>query len=748
MSQFGGNSRPLEYTVCIDSRNRDTVCYPEPNDFKVDVNFSRGLPVQRIYLGSIELPLPQYIIEDEWSQFYMSEGFSINATAGSEIQCQRTFAIQDDSATGMAIYAAELPVFLNPIVSIDNSLPNSPVFETLYTHNLDIRQLWSWGVPMRLISTNLSDPEWIDLTEQNAHLVILSPTTFQLLDTPVVVNSTGGYLLAPTIPNPQIMADIITASLHLNGGSQFSVRFDGTTNQFCVKRTRPNTLSYYRGQSNYQSNGQPNCQPYNQATAVLIVDNSNNERCLTRVMGFGCTNLPFPPGECSEICGHYGYQCMSYLKLTAGNYNIESFPVEFYLQANRFYFTTPCDPSAPNAIPPPVFVFSDACGSCFSVSTPEGFTYGKYSSPEIFAKTLQDGMNLATGTSDYVVIYQTDVTGAFGSFTFSTVSGANFGLEFEDSRNVGYLRIEGVLREMNIADRLGFASLSYRGSNSYTSHVPFHMPSTTGCNGAANIARYLSNVYYPLVNRKKKQFGIQAVATRSAYADVVDNGDGTATVTTYMTSTFIPANLLAHGFQLGDIVSINGFQVTVSAVPATAYTFVIDLAGVSPALVTGSRCVSLFGPPIANLFFGTAPCGSNSGGNSSSIKAEITGFPADAVLWWDSASMPFYAPHQFNLDPPDYLLIQITEPNESRYIQHRWKSDTLTNLFGKLVVYPALRLERATPMESVFQGLQLVNSLHFRILTPDHQLYNFHGRNWSATLIFVVSAKTGAQVCY
>ena len=54
----------------------------------------------------------------------------------------------------------------------------------------------------------------------------------------------------------------------------------------------------------------------------------------------------------------------------------------------------------------------------------------------------------------------------------------------------------------------------------------------------------------------------------------------------------------------------------------------------------------------------------------------------------------------------------------------------------------------SVPQEAIFQGLKIINQLHFRILNPDHTLYHFHGQNWSATLVFVTSSLSGAQICY
>jgi hypothetical protein len=235
-----------------------------------------------------------------------------------------------------------------------------------------------------------------------------------------------------------------------------------------------------------------------------------------------------------------------------------------------------------------------------------------------------------------------------------------------------------------------------------------------------------------------------------------------------------------------------------------ATTFEVEIAGVT-ALIGATDlnvCVSLYGPVILNLFFGSlcnvgnttnnqpnacndysnlnnSSCSSASnyaGSNSNScvstcppssvstcttsagfhrpqtnanlIRAEITGFPPTAILWNGVGCLPYFAPNQFNLDPPAYLLVQLVDPSESRYIQHTYKDHTLFNILAKVIAYPPLRQERAVPQEAIFQGLQIINQIHVRILNPDHSLYHFHGLNWSATFIFIASASAGSQLCY
>lgn len=768
-SLMSQRSSHQEYVVCIDSRNRNLEFYPEPNDVKLDINFSRGLPVTRISLGSIELPLPQYIIEKEWSRIYLSEGFALIVNSELE-ECLRELTVREWDGS---IVRATLPIWLNPIVDIDTSDPTSPIFMTMFAHALGLRGEWDWGAPIRLISTVLTDPTVINMTENNSHLEILSPYMFRLNDIPaippLVLNQ--GYLHAPAIANPEKLANIVTAGLNRNSlNLSYKMVFDGTKNQFCLRlttfpcalSTAPDEKCIISSSLNISSSyvgGREVARPM--VSPAVIIANSTN--CLSFIMGFGCTDLPLPPGEESVtkgVCGEFCYQCMSFIELCPGNYNVETFPAQFSTQANRFYFEPPCMTSGMNpiSVPPPTLVFSDRCGMCQVVHIP----FGKYS-PETLAQVLENAMNTTSSTNDYRVDYDSKN----GKFKFRTVSGALFGLEFNDPRNTGlsFLGLSSGARELSMNERLGFINGCYSGDNMYMSNRTFHVP-TKGCKCTTIPERLLSNIYVPLLTRSKKEFGVNACRPRIANGLLTDLGNGFVRIDTFLIPPPAPPAppQYAHGFQPEDVINVSDQNMTYQLVVAeiiSATSFLAEISGVSNLVgVTDLMvCISLFGPVIFNLFFG-ALCNVSPFTQSfmdstpyatypiNTIRAEITGFPPTAILWNGMGSLPFFAPNQFNLDPPPYLLIELVTPNESRYIQHTFQNDTITNLLAKIIAYPQLRQERAVPQEVNFQGLKVINQLHIRILNPNHTLYHFHGSDWSATMIFIVSGLTGAQSCY
>jgi hypothetical protein len=773
--------RPLEYQICIDSRNRDLAVYPEPNDFTIPINFSRGLPVQRISLGSIELPLPQYIIEEAWNRIYFSEGLELIVNDPSNEGIRR-FTIQEYDNDNIIV--AEFPAYLNPIIDVNPAIASAGdtvVFTTMYTHSLELfsSEYARIGLPMSITATPLTGNitnlinDFHVLNETEFEIVVPDGVTFQSSmpsssDIPIY-----GFVHAPAIPSPDILAAMLTNALN-NGPyyhvNQYEVTFNPSTNQFCISIVSTNSITAAQYNQSNDLNIQKNCTLLSPASIV-----ANGTNSLSFLMGFGCSNLPFPPfnpiygaittqGGCgsSYICGNYCFQCLSYISIYAANYNIEVFSLEFYVQINRFFFDAPCCTTSQGT--PPRMVFSDSCGLCHLIELP----YGRYLA-DTFAAEIEAQMNAAVGsTSEYSVIFDT----AKQKFVFKSNSGNSFGLEFDDIRNTQTIFISGLGKTLPLtfAQRLGFYDTRYIGSNIYESATKIHVPSK-GCNCSSMPIRALNNVYVPLFNPLHRVLGVNANFMRPVLVvvDSTDTDEGTVTFSSLiqLLDPSCGASLpdvdpvpFAHGFQPDDVVTIqittsSGTTIYTAVVSEVidATTFVVEIGSLSTSVFTDSDitsiCVGLQGTPIFNLFFGSV-CNSAirkaSTFPSNVIKHEVLGFAETAIQWDGPTSLPFFAQGQYNFSPPDYLLL-ILEPSESRYSIHTYKEDTITNVFSRIILYPAYRDIKNLPNEQVYQGLKVITELHFRILNPDHTLYNFHGQNWSATLIFSCAAATVNLTC-
>lgn len=721
----------VEYTYYLDSHNAEkkliTANMPNTNstnDVIIPCRFPNRINVAQVTLGSLELPLTQYTIEQNWQQLYFDEGIDLYVMdAQSESLVQ--FSIDENGTT----YTAQLPPRLNPIIDISPlSSTNTAIFTTQYPHMLSLRGLFNWGEPMKLISTPLTDPDYTaftDLNTTNVGLVILSDTEFQLTWSGAAVtfntNTVLGYVSTPSIPSPSYLAALVTASMNLVAPNHWVITYDPCVGKYNVCYT--GSLC--------------NVQDLNPTT--LLVPGTNS---LPSIMGFGCTNVNISissnaltnqneiipkqrnldniPVNCIQSidCS----PCRSQINIDIGNYTPENLMSNLSRQLNRFYFDPGCNMSA-TAVH---IVFSTQCGGCSTVTIPFGMF-----SPDTLAAFLQSAM--ATDVPGIDVSWNINT----GQFTFTAPS--DFGLEFDAGTT-------------DLAFRLGFYPISYRNNNSYQSTIPIYYP-TKGCCGTTIPDRHLSYVYTPLVNGSQRKFIVEVCKPRTYSSTAItyfDNHDGTMNVT-YTTPAF------GHGFQVLDVVE---FAVTPFISPITYYMvvtnvvsyneFTVDLGSVPFSVFNGGmapltyNCFSLENTISTNLYFSCV-------GNN--VMARTLGYTECDALWNVSQPTTWIAPACYMLDWPQYLLVDLSEPNGATHNLHAWKddpnhTDTNTRVLAKVILYPQYRMERSFPFHMVLPDLRIINRVQVRLLNPDHSLYQLHGRDWSMTLSFHAVEKSINQLCY
>ena len=117
--------------------------------------------------------------------------------------------------------------------------------------------------------------------------------------------------------------------------------------------------------------------------------------------------------------------------------------------------------------------------------------------------------------------------------------------------------------------------------------------------------------------------------------------------------------------------------------------------------------------------------------------AEILGFHGGchSSCMSDDLREILQAPGQWCFDAPSYILIDLGLQHSSLTTHHRSGDSLFKHMFGKIVLYPPFSEKRHVPVQAISTGLTVLSSLHVRIYNPWHQLYHFHGRNWSMTLI-------------
>lgn len=712
-------SRP-EFTWCVESANADFSCKnPENPTNNVDIHTRMPrvrTPVAQVYLGSVEFPMSQLLIEKLWNTLYYDTGLRLIVNTIQDL-CSREFTVIVNGNPVTAI----LPILFNPIVDIDLTDPTAPIFTTLFDHALDLRGQYNWGQPIQLVSTPLIDPALINLTATNPNLTIISNTQFQISNAPVVAypNPGGiyGYVHAPPITSPQYLAQIVQAALNLVAPGEFSVTYNIETGRFTFQFILTSVSTCVTNP------------PIQTGDTVFIHIPSNN--CLAFLMGFGCGTVPVPTppplDDCkiNDICktyqleGGFGYQCFSQISLNPANYGPDSFTSQLYLQWNRFYFDGGCDNNPANR---PIFVFSTTDGTC--VQFP--IEFGQYT-PDTFAEFLATQMNLADPLlNNYTVTWNMN-TGKFCFEINGGVGNATFGLEFNNINNTFNPAI------------IGFDAISYRGRLLYCSKNDFHVP-TSNCCGES--VRYSSLVFTPTIMPSQGKICITVNPPRCvSSASLTDLGGGVVQIT-----SLVP--LIAHGLQPEDLVNVrdsatgNIFGLRVIEV-VDAFTIRAEVGSVTAFIGAAALPVSMCmgDMAVASLLWADRQ-------RPNLLKPQFMGFEYKDVLFSPGMPPPFVSPYAYCLDPPTHVLLVITEPNGATHTNHAWGQNNIPNIFAKLSLYPAFRFERSTPMIMYIPQVYQITKMHFLWLNPDHSLYCLHGKHWGLTLNFVVQESQLELTCY
>jgi hypothetical protein len=85
-------AKAIETVLCLNSFNRDIAVYPQPNDFILDLK--GRYEVQYASLGTLEMPLSQYTVEEEWDTF----GFDVGSSL-PDLACRSLRVITEGSST-------------------------------------------------------------------------------------------------------------------------------------------------------------------------------------------------------------------------------------------------------------------------------------------------------------------------------------------------------------------------------------------------------------------------------------------------------------------------------------------------------------------------------------------------------------------------------------------------------------------------------------------------------------------------
>jgi hypothetical protein len=126
--------------------------------------------------------------------------------------------------------------------------------------------------------------------------------------------------------------------------------------------------------------------------------------------------------------------------------------------------------------------------------------------------------------------------------------------------------------------------------------------------------------------------------------------------------------------------------------------------------------------------------------------AEITGFPGGTTSVM-TTSGALIAPNAWNFEQPPYLLIELGLQHMSALISHRCNDDIKSQIMGRFSLFPNFKLDRGSQIQKSGTGVSYVTTLKMQIFNPWHSLYQFHGRDWSMTLILGSAQRTAHTEC-
>lgn len=730
----------MEVYVDLDTHNKEKKQYKTAQEEANDDNTTNDITIRlynprnrinvsQISLVSFEPSLCQYTVESDGNQLVFDEGLDLLVFTSDGLPFTQ-LVIQENGID----YTAQLMPGFNPINTADTSTPGEVTFTTDYPHGLEIMSAYTWNEFPTLVSTPITDPAFTVLTPDNPNLEIITDNSFRILNLPGPVTFSplgpvNGYIRAPVIPGPTQLCDLLTAALENVLPSHWQVGYDRQKSRYWIRWI--GSVSENRS--------------INSANLVI-----SSEYSLAYLMGFGvqtiALNVPALVNNYTEIdryrfdqtidergklasnttIAHYPPTYTSSIAIDPANYQANELIGNLNRQLNRLYFDPgPFTTSTPFTVNSAyVFAYSDPNGILNTFNIP----FGKYT-PNTFCNMLNQMVQLNPTMTSFIAAWD-DVN---NRFTFSCT--LPFGLEFDQGTS-------------DLAYRLGFYPISYRGLSYYVSKDSLTFPTKCWMSG-----RYLEYNYTPLVIGNKRLFQVEVSNPRTftisvTVSSVVDNGDGTIVIVTDLGPTgTIP---FSHGYQVNDFVNVyvlpGGDMHTLMVSDVTSYNeLTMDIGAIDPTVFTAATTLSfsLNGVPHTNLYLGDPQL-------TSPTLAQTMGFMTQDILWaYDSGltTSSFWLSNScYFTDFPNYLLLELVDPEGQTLHHHQWDKNVRPRILAKCILNYQGRIERPTPMTLYTPDLKMVDRVRVRLLNPDHTLYKMHNRHWSFTLCMRAIEKNVQQL--
>ena len=667
----------------------------------------------RVSIGSVEFPMVQYSIEEEWRSLYLSEGLWMDG--------------EEESTRGIAVVAtsphsedlrseAFLPGRFNPLRSIRVGEGGVRV-QTVRRHHLWnadstaclIPHLVKCGCCVKIISTGEEGD--VDISHMRVRLV--SEDEFDVLGKDARILPKGGIVYVSCVPTVADVCELLTRSCSSTNPLRFHMKHDAETDRVALKVVAA---------------------PANMRICV-------EKGVLASLLGL-CT-VPQPvtsdddatlPSDPTAVwdrvdlpLGFYG-PCHRPMCTGAPR----KFGAEVEAALNRWHFPLPSqqDPrmGTVSSTSPHGIVFTDPLLRTVVCPIP----CGRYSA-EGLCSLLQAGMTQRCSSTNVRILvrHQDD------RFTFACERREEEASPFRPCC-FSILFHHPLSTE---ASRFGFASQPLVNASSYTAPEKTHEPTCEG--------RPFTTAIRVLEDSALKRFDFDTAPASTLNGIVQADG-----------SIHLLVNRLpfSHAWREGDVVRVapssedtlqisqedtvpaarwdNGFKREFTCVVLSCEKTTQVQLFQPPPLPSGTF-VTITRPALPwNLSF----CRHLPNG----IDAEQVGFPARCIQWGHDGNVvadgglrvpPYAAPNVHSLDHPDYVLITLNESNGAS-LEHTFNGES-KHVMCKLSLYPLFREERMLPRDSTL-GRSTFSRFEIAFWNPDmRRPYHFHGAQFSFSLNFV-----------